>query len=109
MTTKHPILIKTEEMDVKFITIGIALLVQAGGIVWWASSLQAEVRHNNYQIQMMEKDVTHNSKLVLEWPSGTWLSGELPSDTRQDLKISALEKQVEKLTARIFEMNGGHK
>jgi len=50
----------------------------------------------------MRKEVTHNSKFVLEWPSGVWLSGELPSDTRQDLKIEWLEKQVEKLNGTIF-------
>lgn len=90
------------EMDTKWIVFSVGLLLQAGGIVWWASSLAAEVRHNNYQIAMMRKEVTHNSKFVLEWPSGVWLSGELPSDTRQDLKIEWLEKQVEKLNGTIF-------
>jgi hypothetical protein len=84
------------------IAVAIGLLVQLGGIVWWASSLHSEVQHNDYQIQMMQKDVSHNSKFVLEWPAGEWLSGELPSDTRQDLKIESLEKQVEKLSKRIF-------
>lgn len=84
------------------IAMAIALLVQLGGIVWWASSLQSDVRHNDYQIQMMQKDVAHNSKFVLEWPAGEWLSGELPSDTRQDLKIESLEKQVDKLILKIF-------
>jgi hypothetical protein len=88
------------------IAVAIGLIVQLGGIVWWASSLHSEVQHNDYQIQMMQKDVAHNSRFVLEWPAGEWLSGELPSDTRQDLKIEALEKQVEKLTKRIFEING---
>ena len=84
------------------IAVAIGLLVQLGGIVWWSSSLHSEVQHNDYQIQMMQKDVSHNSKFVLEWPAGEWLSGELPSDTRQDLKIESLEKQVEKLSKRIF-------
>ena len=88
------------------IAVAIGLLVQLGGIVWWASSLHSEVQHNDYQIQMMQKDVAHNSKFVLEWPAGEWLSGELPSDTRQDLKIESLENQVEKRNKRIFEING---
>lgn len=91
-------------MDSKFTAIAAALLVQAGGIVWWASSLQAKVQHNDFQIKMMNKDVEHNSKFVLEWPAGAWLSGELPSDTRQDLKIAVLEKQVEQLYSDVNDL-----
>ena len=36
-----------------YITIIGAILLQAGGIIWWASALSAKVSHNNYQIQMM--------------------------------------------------------
>jgi hypothetical protein len=93
-------------MDTTMISFAIALLIQAGGIVWWASSLAGEVRHNDFQIQMISKDVEKNSEFVELWPAGKWGSGSLPSDVRQDLKIAALEKQVAKLTTRIFEMNG---
>jgi len=93
-------------MDTKILTFSIGLLVQAGGIVWWASSLAGQVRHNDFQIQMISKDVEKNSEFVELWPAGKWGSGSLPSDVRQDLKIAALETQVSKLTARIFEMNG---
>jgi hypothetical protein len=93
-------------MDTKILTFAIGLLVQAGGIVWWASSLAGQVRHNDFQIQMISKDVEKNSEFVELWPAGKWGSGSLPSDVRQDLKIAALETQVSKLTARIFEMNG---
>ena len=93
-------------MDTKILTFAIGLLVQAGGIVWWASSLAGQVRHNDFQIQMISKDVEKNSEFVERWPAGKWGSGSLPSDVRQDLKIAALETQVSKLTARIFEMNG---
>ena len=45
-------------MDNKFLVgIGITLLLQAAGVVWWASSLQSDVQHNDFQIQMMSKDV----------------------------------------------------
>lgn len=89
-------------MDLKIITVGIGLLIQAGAGIWYIASVDSRVSHNNYQIKMMAKDVTHNSKFVLEWPSGQWGSGELPSDTRQDLKISALEKQVERITIKLY-------
>jgi hypothetical protein len=95
-------------MDSKFIAIGIALLVQAGGVIWWASTLQARVRHNDFQIQMIQPDLAEAISFTKLWPAGKWGSGELPSDTRQDLKIETLEKQVEKLTRTVYEMNGGH-
>ena len=93
-------------MDTKFLAIGIGLLLQAGGIVWWASNLQGSVQHNNYQIQMMSKDVEKPAIFVRDWPSGNYGSGELPSDTRQDLKIANLEKQVEKVMTKLY--NGSH-
>ena len=90
-------------MDNKFLVgIGITLLVQAAGIVWWASSLQSAVQHNDFQIQMMSKDVDKNSSFVELWPAGKWGSGSLPSDVKQDLKIERLEMQVYKLTDKIY-------
>ena len=92
-------------VDTKFITVGIGLLIQAGAGLWYIASVDSRVSHNNYQIQMMSKEVTHNSRFVLEWPSGRWGSGALPSDVKQDLKIEALEKQVDKITTKLY--NGG--
>ena len=90
-------------MDSRFlIGIGITLLVQAAGIVWWASSLQSAVQHNDFQIQMMNKDVDKNNSFRSLWPSGKWGSGSLPSDVKQDLKIERLEMQVDKLTDKIY-------
>jgi hypothetical protein len=90
-------------MDSKsLIPLGVALLLQAAGIVWWASSLQGAVRHNDFQIQMMNKDVEKNSSFVELWPAGKWGSGSLPSDVKQDLKIERLEQQVERLITKIY-------
>ena len=90
-------------MDSRFlIGIGITLLVQAAGIVWWASSLQSAVQHNDFQIQMMSKDVDKNSSFVELWPAGKWGSGSLPSDVKQDLKIERLEMQMTRLTDKIY-------
>jgi len=85
-----------------FTTVGVALLLQLAGIVWWASSLQSAVQHNDYQIQMMNKDVEKNSVFVRDWPAGRYGSGSLPDDVRQNLKIEALEKQVDKLTKKLY-------
>ena len=57
-------------MDNKFlIGMGITLLIQAAGIVWWASTLQSSVQHNDFQIQMMSKDVDKISSFVELWPA----------------------------------------
>lgn len=90
-------------IDSKFvITVGVALLIQLAGIVWWASTLQSDVQHNDFQIKMMSKDVDKNSSFVELWPAGKWGSGSLPSDVKQDLKIERLEMQVGKLTDKIY-------
>ena len=55
---------------------------------------------------MMKPDLDEAISFTKLWPAGKWGSGELPSDTRQDLKIAALEKQLEKVTSKIY--NGNH-
>ena len=51
---------------------------------------------------MVLKDVNKNSQFVELWPAGKWGSGELPSDTKQDLYISELVKRVEKLYEELY-------
>ena len=80
----------------------VGLAIQAAGIVWWASSLNSEVQHNDFQIQMMSKDVEKHAIFVRDWPSGKYGSGELPSDTRQDLHISELQRHLEKLMSELY-------
>ena len=89
-------------MDSKIITIAIALLLQAGAGVWYIASVDSRVDHNNWQIKMLRPDVEEAISFTKLWPAGKWGSGELPSDTRQDLKIASLEKQVERITAKIY-------
>ena len=84
------------------LTLYAGLAVQAAGIVWWASNLSSEVQHNDFQIQMLERTVSKNAEFVEKWPAGKWGSGELPSDTRQDLHISELQKRVEKLMDELY-------
>jgi hypothetical protein len=95
-------------MDHKFlISLGVGLFVQAAGVVWWLAGLSASVQHNDFQIQMISKDVEKNSKFVELWPAGKWGSGSLPSDVRQDLKIGQLEMQMQKINDKIY--NGAKK
>ena len=96
----------SSSLDPKFIvSLGIGLAVQAAGIVWWASNLQSSVQHNDFQIQMLERTVTKNAEFVELWPAGRWGSGSLPDDVRQNLKLGALEKQMEKIMDRFYSGN----
>ena len=93
--------------DHKFlITLGVGLFIQAAGAVWWLAGLSASVQHNDFQIQMVTRDVEKNSRFVELWPAGKWVSGSLPSDVRQDLKIGQLEIQVQKLNSKIYNGHG---
>ena len=93
-------------MDSKFlISLGVGLAIQAAGIVWWASNLQSSVQHNDFQIQMLSKDVEKNSSFTELWPAGKWGSGSLPDDVKQNLKIEDLEKQMDKVMSKLY--NGG--
>jgi hypothetical protein len=97
----------TKLVDSKFlISLGVALAIQAAGIVWWASNLQSSVQHNDFQIQMLAKDVEKHSIFVRDWPAGKWGSGSLPDDVKQNLKISMLELDVEKIMEKLY--NGTH-
>ena len=96
----------TEQKKPEKLGLFIGLAAQAAGIVWWASTLNSQVQHNDFQIQMMNREVSKNSEFVEKWPSGKWGSGELPSDTRQDLHISELQKQVSKLTEDLYTLKG---
>lgn len=94
-------------VDSKFlISLGVGLAMQAAGIVWWASTLQSSVQHNDFQIQMMSRDVEKHSIFVRDWPSGKYGSGSLPDDVKQNLKIEALEKQMDKVMSKLY--NGHH-
>ena len=95
-------------LDSKFLTVTIALLIQAGAGLWYIASVDSRVSHNNYQIQMIKPDVDEAISFTKLWPAGQWGSGELPSDTRQDLKIEALEKQVEKITIKLYNGTEAH-
>ena len=83
----------------------LALAGQAAGIIWWASSLNSQVQHNDFQIQMLSKDVEKNSSFTELWPAGKWGSGSLPDDVKQNLKIEDLEKQMDKVMSKLYNGN----
>ena len=90
-------------MDTKFIiSLCVGLVIQAGGIVWWASNLSSQVQHNDFQIQMMAKDVEENTIFTRDWPAGKWGSGSLPDDVRQNLHIENMMRQLEAISGAFY-------
>ena len=90
-------------VDSKFlISLLVGLGIQAAGVIWWASSLQSSVQHNDFQIQMIGKDVEKHAIFVRDCPAGKWGSGSLPDDVKQNLKISMLELDVEKIMEKLY-------
>ena len=93
----------SKTIDSKFlISLLDGLATQAAGIVWWASTLQSSVQHNDFQIQMMSKDVEKHAIFVRDWPSGKYGSGSLPYDVKQNLKLETLEKQMDKVMSKLY-------
>ena len=80
----------------------LMLAIQAAAIVWWASKLSSQVQHNDFQIQMLAKDVEKHSIFVRDWPVGKL--GALPDDVRQNLFIEEIIKRVEKLYDELYEV-----
>ena len=90
-------------MDTKFIvSLGVGLAVQAAGIVWWASDLQSKVAHNDFQIQMLAKDVEKHAIFVRDWPAGKWGSGSLPDDVMHNPRIGELEQEVDQIMSKLY-------
>ena len=80
----------------------LMLAIQAAAIVWWASNLSSQVQHNDFQIQMLARDVEKHSIFVRDWPVGKL--GALPDDVRQNLFIEEIIKRVEKLYDELYSL-----
>ena len=88
------------------LTIALAVLVQAGAGIWWLASVDSRVSHNDFQIQIMAKDVTDNTDFRVRWPRGEL--GSLPDDSEQHMRLLQLEKQVDKVVNKIYNGDGIH-
>ena len=64
--------------------------------------MEGEIRHNDFQIQMLTRDVQENTEFVKLWPAGKWGSGSLPDDVEQSLKIERLEREMLKLNNKVY-------
>ena len=82
-----------KKVDSKFfISLGIGLAVQAAGIVWWASNLQSAVQHNDFQIQMIARDVEKHAIFVTRLACGQM--GERKSPRRRKAEFKNFDAGV---------------
>ena len=82
-------------LSLEIITGVVALAVQAGIAVWWASGIQSKIYHIEHQVMKLDMNVEQNTEFRIKWPRGEM--GALPDDVKQDSAITVLQAEVERL------------
>ena len=85
-------------LSLEIISGVIALAVQAGVAVWWASGIQSTLSHIEHQVMKLDMNVEQNTEFRIKWPRGEM--GALPDDVKQDSAITVLQAEVERLRQR---------
>ena len=80
--------------------ISIIAAVAVG--VWAFFGIQEKLNKHSTQLEIMEKDLVHNSEFRIGWPRG--LLGSLPADSEQFMLIEELYKQTDKMETRLDSM-----
>ena len=75
--------------DIKTI---VALVVGACAGVWAYFGVVEKLNKNSTQLELMSKDLEHNTEFRIKWPRGQM--GSLPADQEQFLLIENLFKSV---------------
>ena len=73
----------------------LAIAVQAGIAVWWASGINSKLYHVEHEAMKMGMNVEQNTEFRIKWPRGEM--GALPDDVKQDSAIEVLKSEVERL------------
>jgi hypothetical protein len=84
-----------ERINIELISGIVALAVQAGIAVWWASGIHSKIYHLEHEITKMHMNVDQNTEFRIKWPRGEM--GALPDDVKQDSAIHVLQAEVERL------------
>ena len=84
-----------DRINIELIGGILALAVQAGIAVWWASGIQSKIYHLEHEITKMHMNVDQNTEFRIKWPRGEM--GALPDDVKQDSAIHVLQAEVERL------------
>ena len=73
----------------------LAIAVQAGIAVWWASGVNSKMFHMEHELMKLNMNVEQNTEFRILWPRGEM--GALPDDVKQDSAIEVLKSEVERL------------
>ena len=76
----------------------LAIAVQAGIAVWWASGVNSKMFHIEHELTKLNMNVEQNTEFRIKWPRGEM--GALPDDVKQDSAIQVLQAEVERLRQR---------
>jgi len=87
-----------DRLNVELIGGIIAIAVQAGIAVWWASGISSTLYHVEHEVMKMGMNVEQNTEFRILWPRGEM--GALPDDVKQDSAIQVLQAEVERLRQR---------
>ena len=79
-------------LDIKAVIGAVVGIVSIAG-VWF--TLTAEIAQLQLDVIRMQDAVALNEEFRIKWPRGEM--GALPDDTKQDLRISYLQEDVEQL------------
>ena len=85
-------------LSIEIVTGVVALAIQAGIAVWWASGIQSKLYHIEHQVMKLDMNVEQNTEFRVKWPRGEM--GALPDDVKQDSAITVLQAEVERLRER---------
>ena len=87
------------KLDIKTL-IGIVIGIISVAGIWF--DLTAKISAIDSAIVRLEYNQSLNDEFRIKWPRGEM--GALPDDTKQDLRIEYLQKDVEKLILTIEEL-----
>ena len=90
----------SEEAAVQMPMKTVASLIAMVAIGTWAYfGLHETLNRHSTQLELMSKDLEHNTEFRIKWPRGQM--GSLPADQEQYMMIEDLYKQVDKLQKTI--------
>ena len=84
-----------DKINIELIGGILAIAVQAGVAIWWASGMNSKLQHVEHEVMKMGMNVEQNTEFRILWPRGEM--GALPDDVKQDSAIQVLQAEVERL------------
>ena len=93
----------SEEAAVQMPMKTVASLIAMVAIGTWAYfGLHETLNKHSTQIELMQKDLEHNTEFRIKWPRGQM--GSLPADQEQFMMIEDLYKTVDKINKHVEDM-----